>query len=113
MMIERAKPPASALWWWPMPRSGSFTLTHEREHEDADHDRREAVQDVEPEPDLLADPPWCELTHVDRRQHAGRQRQRGRRGDEDGSVPTSAGAIPPPDSPNVAGPFVKKSQLSA
>jgi hypothetical protein len=29
------------------------------------------------------------------------------------SVPTSAGAMPPPDSPNSAGPFVKKSQLSA
>ena len=29
------------------------------------------------------------------------------------NVPTIAGAMPPPDWPNVAGPFVKKSQLSA
>ena len=29
------------------------------------------------------------------------------------SVPTNAGAIPPPVSPNTAGPFVKKSRLSA
>ena len=27
MMIESAKPPAQALWWWPIPRIGSFVLT--------------------------------------------------------------------------------------
>ena len=26
-MIESAKPPAHALWWWPISSSGSFVLT--------------------------------------------------------------------------------------
>ena len=27
MMIDSAKPPAIALWWWPMPSIGSFVFT--------------------------------------------------------------------------------------
>src|SRR6476469_8967957 len=56
-------------------------LHAEREDEDADHDRRESVEDVEPEADLRADGLRRELADVDRRQYP--ERQCHRRGDQD------------------------------
>ena len=82
MMIESANPPAQALWWWPIPSIGHLRLDDQREDEDADHDRREPVQDVEPELHLLGDPRRRELADVDRDQHADRQRDRRRDRDE-------------------------------
>ena len=113
-MIESANPPAQALWWWPMPRIGIACFDDEREDEDADHDRREAVQDVEPELHLAAELP-ATRTRSRRSRPATPigKRDRASRSATSMNVPTIAGAIPPPVSPNTAGPFVKKSQLSA
>ena len=57
-------------------------LDDEREDEDPDHDRREAVEDVEPELDLVGDPRRRELADVDREQRrrpAARSPSRSRR----------------------------------
>ena len=52
-------------------------LHRQREDEDPDHDRGEAVEDVEPELDLVRDARSGELAHVERDQDADRKRHRG------------------------------------
>ena len=112
-MIESAKPPAQALWWWPSPRIGIVRLHRQREDEDADHDRREAVQDVEPELHLRGERLRRELADVDRDQRRRPGARSPSRSTTSMSVPTIAGAMPPPVSPKTAGPLVNRFQSSA
>ena len=105
MMIASATPAAY--------RALLVAEDEQAEDEDADHDRRQAVQDVEHEPDRRgASSARRELARVDRDQDAERQRDRRRERDDhdraDDRVRDPAAGLA-----EAAGTFVKKSSVSA
>ena len=95
-----------------LPRRLAGADDEKRVDEDADHDRRHAVQDVEREPHVALDLLVGELRDVDRdRTPVGSANTVASATMM--SEPTMAFLMPPPDSPKVACTCVNRSRLSA
>ena len=113
MITASAKPPAIALWWWPMPSTGTLVFTASvntkmpitidgKPFSTSSHNRI-----------CSPDANGRELADEDRGEDAHRQGDRVATPTRS-SEPASAGAIPPlPPKKSELGPLMKKSRLIA